>query len=108
MKNIEYIQPISESSDNTFISKDIIDGTSITGSLNNVTSELDSEPEHTKLDDNLDNKIKNILNNELIETDFDTSLTELNGKYQEMFSNSDNKVKNDQKTEKLFKKFMDF
>jgi Na+/proline symporter len=65
-------------------------------------------PKKTNLNENLDDKIKEILNNDLLETDFDTSLTELNGKYQEMFSNSDNKVKNNQKTEKLFKKFMDF
>lgn len=104
-QNIEYKlppkSPDSSSSDNSF--KEIPDGISITGSLNNDTSELESETD--KVNDNLDNKIKKILNNDLIETEFDTSLTELNGNYQEMFSNSDNKAA---KTEKLFKKFMDF
>jgi hypothetical protein len=103
----------STSSNNSVISnKEKPDALSITGSLNNDTSELYNEPQisikESKMDDNLDIKIKKILNNDLIETDFDTTLTELNGKYQEMFSNSDNKVKETQKTEKLFKKFMDF
>lgn len=104
MQNIEYKQPPKSpelsSSDDTF--KEIPEALSITGSLNE-TSELDSETD--KVNDNLDNKIKKILNNDLLETEFDTSLTDLNGKYQEMFSNSDNKAA---KTEKLFKKFMDF
>jgi hypothetical protein len=101
IQNIEYKQPPESSSSETF--KEIPDAVSITGSLNDDTSELDNEPD--KINDNLDNKIKKILNNDLLETEFDTSLTELNGKYQEMFSNSDNKAA---KTEKLFKKFMDF
>jgi len=112
IQNIEYKQPLkspeSTSSENTI--NEVPDAISITGSLNNDTSELDSNSDkiNNNLDNNLDNKIKKILNNDLIETEFDTSLTELNGKYQEMFSNSDNKAKNNQKTEKLFKKFMDF
>jgi hypothetical protein len=101
-------------SDDDFISetnKKLHETSSITGSLDNDTSELDSNVDKqnndTKL--NLDNKIKKILNNDLVETEFDTSLTELNGinKYQEIFSNSDNKIKN-QKTDKLFQKFKEF
>jgi hypothetical protein len=103
------------SSDNSYISdKDIPSGSSITGSLDNATSDLDSDIEKSikdkdnLIENNLDNKIKKILNNDLIETEFDTSLTEMNGaKFQEIFSNSD-KIKKDVKTDKLFKKFMDF
>lgn len=104
------------SSDDSYISdKDIPDGSSITGSLDNATSDLESEIEKSIknkdhiIEDNLDNKIKKILNNDLIETEFDTSLTEMKGgnKFQDVFSNSE-KVKNPEKTEKLFKKFMDF
>ena len=104
-----------DTSENSFISdKDIPDGSSITGSLDNATSDLDSELEKSLqnkdrfIEDNLDNKIKKILNNDLIETEFDTSLTEMNGnKFQEIFSNSD-KVNKNNKNDKLFKKFMDF
>jgi hypothetical protein len=105
----------SESSLMFDINKEIPDGTSITGSLDNDTSELNSDFEKSvkkvkpDLNENLDNKIKKILNNDLIETEFDTSLTELKGnKYQEVFSNSDNKGLKNKKPEELFKKFMDF
>lgn len=102
------------------INKELHDPTSITGSLDNATSDLENELEKsikmidTELTDNLDNKIKKILNNdlnddfndELIETEFDTSLVDLKkeNKYQDVFSNSDNKGKKDE----LFKKFLDF
>ena len=101
------------SSDDTTVSDKNIEGSSITGSLDNATSDLESELEKSlknkdRIDDNLDNKIKKILNNDLIDTEFDTSLTEINGnKFQDVFSNSD-KIKKDVKTDKLFKKFMDF
>lgn len=95
---------------------------SISGSLDNDTSELDSEinksikklEKDLKPHNNLDNEIKKILNNDLVESDFDTnlSLTDMNeNKYQEIFSNSisnsNNKV-NDNKTNQLFKKFMQY
>ena len=106
----------SDSSLMSDVNKEIPDGTSITGSLDNDTSELNSDFDKSlkkvkpDLNENLDNKIKKILNNDLIETEFDTSLTDIKGgnKYQEVFSNSDNKGVKKQNAEELFKKFMDF
>ena len=106
----------SDSSLMSDVNKEIPDGTSITGSLDNDTSELNSDFDKSlkkvkpELNENLDNKIKKILNNDLIETEFDTSLTDIKGgnKYQEVFSNSDNKGVKKQNPEELFKKFMDF
>ena len=98
--------------------EEIYDGSSITGSLDDATSDIDSEmnksiskiDENDQLNNNLDIKIKKILNNDLIETDFETSLSETNDKkYQDIFSNSDKLKKiNGNKTDKLFKKFMEF
>ena len=106
----------SDSSLMSDVNKEIPDGTSITGSLDNDKSELNSDFDKSlkkvkpELNENLDNKIKKILNNDLIETEFDTSLTDIKGgnKYQEVFSNSDNKGVKKQNPEELFKKFMDF
>ena len=106
----------SDSSLMSDVNKEIPDGTSITGSLDNDTSELNSDFDKSlkkvkpELNENLDNKIKKILNNDLIETEFDTSLTDIKGgnKYQEVFSNSDNKGVKKHNPEELFKKFMDF
>jgi hypothetical protein len=116
--NMNIKQDDTSSEDSYISDKDIPDGTSITGSLDNVTSELESDIEKSLknkdviLDENLDSKIKKILENDLneIETDLDvTNNTDMKGgnKFQDIFSNSE-KNKKPEKTEKLFKKFMDF
>jgi hypothetical protein len=113
LQNIKDEKNTSTASEDTTVSDKNIDGSSITGSLDNVTSELESELEKSlknkdKINNDLDEKIKKILNKDLIDTEFDTSLTEINSnKFQDIFSNSD-KIKKDEKTDKLFKKFMDF
>ena len=90
----------------------IHDSTSITGSLDNITSEneLVSLPKanmiHTLLNNDLglDTKIKNILNNDLgdIDSDFNTSIC--HSTFQAVFSNSDKVIGENN----LFKKFRDY
>lgn len=84
---------INSSSITETLENNSIDGTNITGSLDTSTS--DNNNDNKKLNNNLDYKIKKILNND---SDFETSLTD-NNKYQDIFSNSD---------KKLFTKFMNF
>ena len=107
-------KPNYDTTSENIIIPDNNDPSSLTVSLDNETSELDSDidksikniEQKSKINNELDNKIKKILNNDLNDTDFETSITEQNkskNKYHEIFSNSDNKV-----NQKLFKKYMEF
>ena len=105
-------KPIDDTSSENIIKSEINnDPSSLTVSLDNETSELDSDidksmkniEQRSKINNDLDTKIKKILNNDL-NTDFETSITDQNkNNYHEIFSNSDNKV-----NQKLFKKYMEF